>query len=191
MELQRLADFLFEVGILQKTPRTGYRFLGSGDQSVAEHLFRTALIGYCLAKMEGNADVLKTVLMCLIHDIGESRTGDQNYVYKRYVQAKEEEALEDALKDTGLGEILELFKEFKEGKTLEARLSHDADQLELILELKEQKDLGNPYAEEWLKYALKRLKTQTGLKLAKAVLERHFCDWWFDRKEERWWVEGK
>jgi len=191
MELKKLADFLFELGILQKTPRTGYRFLGSGQQSVAEHLFRTALIGYCLAKMEKNADILKTVLMCLVHDLPESRTGDQNYVYKKYVQVKEEEALEDALKGTDLREILELFKEFKEGKTLEAKLSYDADQIELILELKEQKDLGNPYAEEWLKYALKRLKTQTGLKLAKAILERHYCDWWFDRNEESWWVEGK
>jgi len=191
MELKKLADFLFELGILQKTPRTGYRFLGSGEQSVAEHLFRTALIGYCLAKMEGNADIFKTVLMCLVHDLPESRTGDQNYVYKKYVQVKEEKALEDALKGTDLREILELFKEFKEGETLEAKLSHDADQIELILELKEQKDLGNPYAGEWLKYALKRLRTQTGFELAKAILERHYCDWWFDQDEESWWVEGK
>ena len=40
------AKFLYEVGMLKKTPRTGYRFLGSGEESVAEHSFRTAVIGY-------------------------------------------------------------------------------------------------------------------------------------------------
>ena len=33
--LRRLADFVFELGMLRKTPRTGYQFLGSGAENVA------------------------------------------------------------------------------------------------------------------------------------------------------------
>lgn len=191
MDLKRIADMFFEAGMLNKTPRTGYRFLGSGRQSVAEHLFRTALIGYCLCRLRGVGDPLKVVLMCLAHDLPETRTGDQNYVYKRYVEVKEEEALGDMVRGTPLEEFLDLLREFNRGETEEAMICRDADQLDLILELKEQKDLGNPYASEWLKYALKRLKTPEGRRLGEAILEREFCDWWFSKDDEDWWVRGK
>ncbi len=191
MELKRIADFLFEIGMLQHTPRTGYRFLGSGGQSVAGHLFRTALVGYLLAKVQKDADPLKVLLMCLIHDLPESRTGDHNYVYKRYVKADEERAIRDMLDGLPLEEFKALLEEFEKGESPEAQLSRDADQIELILELKQQKDLGNPYAQIWIDYALKRIRTSTGQKVAKAILEREFCDWWFDKSKEEWWVRGK
>jgi len=53
-------------------------------------------------------------------------------------------------------EIISLTSEFNRGESLEARISRDADQLDLILELKEKQDLGNRYAKEWLYYAEKR-----------------------------------
>jgi putative hydrolases of HD superfamily len=43
--------------------------------------------------------------------------------------------------------------EFAAGETREALLAHDADQLEMILALKEYKDLGNRYADEWYPFA--------------------------------------
>ena len=51
--MQRLTDFLNEVGMLRHTPRSGYKFLGSGQETVAEHSHRTAVIGYVLAKKTG------------------------------------------------------------------------------------------------------------------------------------------
>jgi putative hydrolases of HD superfamily len=44
-------------------------------ESVAEHSFRTAVIGYLLASIEG-ADPARTALLCLFHDSQESRIGD-------------------------------------------------------------------------------------------------------------------
>ena len=58
--MQRLTDFLNEVGMLRHTPRSGYKFLGSGQETVAEHSHRTAVIGYVLAKKTG-ADAARTV----------------------------------------------------------------------------------------------------------------------------------
>ena len=190
--MKRIADLLFEVGMLKRTPRTGYRFLGTGEESVAEHLFRTAFIGYVLARMQGRCDPFKVVKMCLFHDLAEARTGDQNYVYKKYVQVDEQKAIEDLT--TGLPfaeEIKGLIAEFNAQKSQEALLSHDADQLELLLQLKEHKDLGNRYADEWLRYNAKRLKTGVGRRLAEAILQTDFSAWWFKEEDEDWWVKGK
>ena len=176
--------------MLKKTPRTGYQFLGSGGESVADHSFRTAVIGYILGSLEPPLDRNKVVLMCLFHDLPEARTGDHNYVNKRYVQADEESALGDQVRDLFCGdEILSLMREYNEGKSAEAILSRDADQLDLILELKEQLDAGNTNAREWLAYAVQRLQTEAAQKVAHEILTTHSSDWWFDKKTD-WWVNG-
>jgi putative hydrolase of HD superfamily len=188
--MKALVNFLFEVGMLKKTPRTGYQFLGSGKESVAEHSFRMALVGYLLSRQEPGADAMKTTLMCLYHDLHEARTGDHNYVNKRYVQIDEERAVADLAQGLPVGdEIVSLTREFTRGKSLEARISRDADQLDLILSLKEQQDLGNGYAREWLHYAVKRLQTESGRKMAKEILETDSTEWWFEKNTE-WWVNG-
>jgi putative hydrolase of HD superfamily len=188
--MKELVNFLFEVGMLKKTPRTGYQFLGSGKESVAEHSFRMALVGYLLSRQEPGADPMKTTLMCLFHDLHEARTGDHNYVNKRYVQIDEDKAVQDLAKGLPIrDEIVSLTREFNEGKSLEACISRDADQLDLILSLKEEQDLGNAYAREWLHYAVKRLQTESGLKMAREILETDSTEWWFEKKTE-WWVNG-
>jgi len=185
--MDQTADFLFEAGMLKKTPRTGYQFLGDGAENVAEHSFRTAVIGFVLARLTPGADKNKVVNLCLFHDLAEARTGDQNYVNKQYVIADEVRAGQDAAANAPCGpEIEALLAEFREVQTLEARLAYDADQLDLIVELKEKQDLGNRYAAEWLKYAEKRLKTSAGQDLCRAVLRTDWTRWWFKRKERLW-----
>ncbi len=188
--MKALINFLFEVGMLKKTPRTGYQFLGSGQESVAEHSFHTAVIGYVLARDESRADLLKTMMMCLFHDLHEARTGDLNYVNKRYVSVDEVRAVQDLGKELPFGdELISLIHEFNRGETIEACLSKDADQLGLIVELKEQQDLGNKYAKEWLHYALKRPRTENAKKMAQEILKTDCTDWWFEKKTD-WWVNG-
>ncbi len=190
--MKRIADLLFEVGMLKRTPRTGYRFLGTGEESVAEHLFSAAFIGYVLAQLEKNVDAFKVIKMCLFHDIPEARTGDQNYVYKKYVQVDEKRAVEDLAAGLPFAEEIKgLIAEFNDQKTQEALLSHDADQLELLLRLKEHKDLGNRYADEWLRNSAKRLQTEVGRRLAEAILQTDFSTWWLKEEDEEWWVRGK
>jgi putative hydrolases of HD superfamily len=188
--MKKIVNFLFEVGMLKKTPRTGYQFLGSGKESVAAHSFRTAVIGYALASQEPTADLQKVVLMCLFHDLHEARTGDHNYVNKRYVDVHEERAMDDLAKDLVFGdEVVSLVKSFNASETLEAFLAKDADQLDLIMELKEQKDLGNRYAVDWLSFVVKRLHTARAKELAREILETDSTDWWFEKKTD-WWING-
>ena len=188
--MKNIANFLFEAGMLKRTPRSGFQFLGSGAESVAEHIFRTTYVGYALGKMEQNVDVDRLIKMCLFHDLPEARTGDLNYVNKKYVVADEQKAVRDLTTTLPFGgELLEIINEYEEGKTAEAILARDADQLEMILALKEYKDIGNNYAEEWLGFSLKRLRTETAKELAKIILETDSSLWWFSEKGD-WWVTG-
>ena len=188
--MDSIANFLFEVGMLSKTPRSGYQFLGSGKESVAEHVLRTIFVGYTLCKMNPALDEFRVLKMCALHDLPEARTGDLNYVNKKYVEAHEIKAVEDLALTLPFGDdIKDLIVEFIEGKTEEARLARDADQLEMILALKEYKDLGNKYADEWLEFSLKRLQTEIARELAKIILETDSSLWWFSDKSD-WWVRG-
>jgi len=80
--MKPIANLLFEVRILKDLVRSGYAFLGSGKESVAEHSFMTAFICFVLAKMDPGVDGAKLVAMALVHDLAEARTGDLNYVGK-------------------------------------------------------------------------------------------------------------
>jgi putative hydrolases of HD superfamily len=185
--MRNVINLLFEVGMLKKTPRTGYQFLGSGQESVAEHSFRAAIIGYILAKQDGNVDPNKVVLMCLFHDFHEARTGDHNYVNKQYVTVDEDKAVRDLARDLPFGaEIISVTDEFNRAETPEARIARDADQLDLMVELKEKKDLGNRYATDWLFYAEKRLLTDGGKRLADELMKTDSTDWWFEKKTDLW-----
>ena len=46
-----IVNLLHEIGMLSSIPRSGFAFLGSGKQSVAEHSFRVTLIAYVLARL--------------------------------------------------------------------------------------------------------------------------------------------
>lgn len=187
-QLTRLADFLFECGMLRKTPRTGYQFLGTGSENVAEHSFRTAVIGHILALRAG-ADVARTTYMCLFHDLHESRTGDFNYVNRIYNQSDRTMALKHAAGGTGLEEdILGYWEELEETESLESQLAQDADQLDFIVNLKEEADLGNRYAADWLEIALQRVRTQWGRELAEAIARTDHKDWWFLGPDPTWWT---
>ncbi len=189
--MKSLANFFFEVGMLKRTPRTGFQFLGSGAQSVAEHSFRTAIIGYTLARMDGAVDVGRVVQLCLFHDVPEARIGDLNYVAKKYVQADERRAVEDLARTLPFGdEYRETWEEFAGGESREAQLAHDADQLEMILALKEYKDVGNQYADEWYPFSVRRLRTDLARRLAETIWMTDSSRWWFDDDSE-WWVTGK
>lgn len=179
--MKDLIHLFHEIGMLDATPRSGFAFLGSGSQSVSEHSFRMTLIAYSLAKeLKETIDEKKLLLMCLLHDLPEARTGDLNYVNKRYVKADEKKVLEDLKKECRLGhEISELIEEYCGGKTLESQIAHDADQLEMMLVLKRELELGNAFAQVWLENAIKRLTLTPSRKIAEEILATPSQGWWY------------
>ncbi len=186
--MERLVDFFNEVGMLRHTPRTGYAFLGSGKENVAEHSYRVSVMGYVLARMSG-IDPAKVTFLCLFHDLPEARTGDLNYVNHRYGQCQPRRALEDCVEGTGLeNDVLPLWDELEENTSHEAILAHDADQLDLICNLKVELDKGNAFAGQWLESAVKRLRSPAARDLAEVVLRTDHNRWWYGRVEKDWWV---
>ncbi len=179
--MKNIANLLFEAKMLKEIPRSGYHFLGVGKESVAEHCFSTTFIAYVMSRMEPEIDALRLISMCLIHDLPETRIGDLNTVNKKYVTADETKALEDTIEGLAFGENLtDLFNEFNNGHTIEAKLAHDADQLALIFELKDLIDIGYKPPRSWIQNVINRLKTKTGSKIADAVMETSRDEWWLD-----------
>lgn len=188
------ADYLNEVGMLNRTPRSGFAFLGTGEQSVAEHMHRMMHVAFLLARMsadEERVDELHLFRLVMFHDLPEARTSDHNYVNRRYVQEDLEGVLAEGARHWPFGEEIGAYiREFEAAETPTARLAKDADQLELLLVLKEQKDLGNPYADDWIKPLLARLRTEPGKQLAQEILVTGWDEWWFNDKNDEHWVSG-
>ena len=189
IETKAIANFLFEVGILARTPRSGFSFLGTGDQTVSEHINRVCYIGYMLALMDGKVNVSKVLEICLLHDISETRISDLNYVHQKYVERKESEAHKDITDSIPFGDhMFGLISEYEERQSKESILVKDADNLEWILALKEEVDTGNTRALEWIKPAIKRLKTPYAKAIADSIMDTDSNDWWFSDKASPWWV---
>ena len=190
--MYRIANFLFEVGMLKRTPRTGWQFLpGAESESVADHSFRVAMIAFVLARLgDDRIDADHVLRLALVHDLPEARTGDLNYMNQKYVKADEERAAADLVQDLPFSDELgALLAEYRSEQTPESILAHDADQLELLLQLIEQRDAGVPSTEDWVPFVLKRLRTDNGRKLAQTILDGDSSQWWFDR-DSSWWIRG-
>lgn len=188
-QVDRVVDFLFEVGMLRRTPRSGWNFLGTGSEDVAQHSFRVAVISYVLARMAG-LEPCRTAVLGLFHDLHEARISDLNYVNQRYVVKDEKRAQRDCVEGTGLEkDIAGAFEEFEARESPESRLAKDADQLDLLFNLKEELDKGNAHARDWIEVALRRLHTPEGRCLARRMLETPHNRWWFGRVERSWWVD--
>ena len=187
--MKAIVDFIFEAGFLKKLPRSGYAYLGSGTESVAEHTCGTLFIAYVLAQMSEGVDMERLLKMCLFHDVPEARIGDLNYVNKKYVQANEGKVLEEMVEKLPFGEeVASLVHEFNAKETLESRIANDADQLDLLFHVKEESDKGNPRTEPWKEFALQRLTTEPARQLARIALETDSTDWWLSKQTLQKWI---
>ncbi|WP_291462508.1 HD domain-containing protein [Desulfobacula sp.] len=185
MKMKHIANLLFEVRILKDIVRSGYAFLGSGKESIAEHSFMTAFICFAMARIDPDINSEKLVTMALVHDIAEARTGDFNYVEKKYSTIDEACAISHLIKHLSFGnDIKNLIDEFNSGETKEAKLVNDADQISFILELKKMDDTGAKGPEKWLPIVLKRLKTDTGRRIAQSIMETRWDEWWMNDYSE-------
>src|SRR5258708_32840707 len=78
---------------LKRSKRTGWWIAGIKDpETIAEHSWRTAVIGAVLATMEG-ADPAKAALLATFHDTQETRIGDIPWIGRRYITAASNETV--------------------------------------------------------------------------------------------------
>jgi putative hydrolases of HD superfamily len=142
--IDRDIDFLFEVGTLRFANRTWNQFLNPLAQNLTEHTLRVIWVALVLAKHEGVTDTAKVIKMAIIHDVGESRSVDVNYVSRQYADRHENKAIVDTLAGTALNdEFLPIWEEYERKDCMEAKVVKDADYLDVELELKELEAMGN------------------------------------------------
>lgn len=186
-ENKQIVNFLFEVGTMRKLPRIHQQVLLSQDLSdnIATHSYRVSLIAWFLAKLE-KVDPYKTMMMGFLHDMKEVRSGDHNYIHKKYVKIFEDEILKDQLGYLPFNDLYDIDKEFEERKSKEAIIAKDADLLDQMLLLKEYTHQGNKEAAEWLSgkgndevnIQYQSLKTESAKKLGKEILNSKVSEWW-------------
>lgn len=181
-KIKKLTSFFFEIGTLRKIARSHRQLFLTDDLSdnIASHSFRTAIIGYFLAK-EVEADPDKVIKMCLFHDIEESRAGDQNWVHKKYIKVFEDEIRREQLaKIPNSQELLNLSKEYDKKKSLEAKIAKDADLLDQVLLSREYEWGGNKEAKRWLSGGaqMKRMYNQISRQIVKEISKQRPNLWW-------------
>ena len=133
-------DFILEIDkekeIYRQTHLKGYK----RQENDAEHAWHMAIMIYLLKEYANEEfDFAKAMMMALIHDIVEIDAGD-TYAYDTKNLATQEEREEKAanrifgmLPDEQKKEMLDLFYEFEEGKTPEAKFAKTMDNFQPIL----------------------------------------------------------
>ena len=182
MKEKSIINYFFELGVLKKFYHNGPQVAGvKQPDTIAEHVFRAAIIGYVLAEMEGLSGE-KVASMLLFHDNPESRIGDHNKIAQRYINNNkaEKEVLKDqiSLLPASLAKKIEKYWNDKEGqKNKEGVIACDADLLETAMQAKEYLDIGYP-TKNWISNVRKHLKTKSAKKLMNELEKTHFTDWW-------------
>ena len=160
-----MTDFLQAICGLKNIPRSGWICHGVSLQdveSVADHTFSTCALSAALAELEtkmGNRVKVETVLkMALFHDLAEVLTFDISKAYLEYlgprgqrikneVEAAATKQLGSALRPFGLsGNYAKLSEEYAVGKTIESRIVHAADGLDILLQVLNLRRRGYPEA---------------------------------------------
>mmetsp|Transcript_22465 Transcript_22465/g.64578 ORF Transcript_22465/g.64578 Transcript_22465/m.64578 type:complete len:222 (-) Transcript_22465:27-692(-) len=144
--ITKILDFMRVVGKLKEVKRTGWVRSGvRGAESVADHMYRMAMMGFALGAADG-VDSTKCIKMALVHDLAESLIGDlvtegeshrQDKITREEKIRLEREALHgicDRLGGDAGEEIRSLWEEFETGDGVEARHLRDLDKFEMVLQ---------------------------------------------------------
>jgi putative hydrolase of HD superfamily len=148
----RLEELLRKINSLKEIPRIGWTFAGislAEIEDVAQHSFEVASITLLLCdeleKAGRKIDLGKALAMAIVHDWPEALVGDFPFTAVGYLGGSEEKHKmeEKAAKEMLREKQLELWREYVEKKTAEAKLVHAADYLSMLLQALRYKEGGN------------------------------------------------
>lgn len=136
---------------LKTTKREGWRRFGINQgESISDHMYRMSVMTMLAPpSLASQMNIPHCMKMALIHDMAESLVGDITPVDKvsKAEKARREAQVMDYISKTLLGgvpggmltgqEISNVFQEYEDNKTLEARFVHDIDKMELLLQMVE------------------------------------------------------
>ena len=183
-----ILKFFYEMGQLKRVKRSGeWTAKVKEPYSVAEHIFRSAIVAYVLAKLEG-ADPEKTAMMALVHDIHEARVNDMHKLGQRYMdfRAAEDNAFDEQTKQlpTEITQSINgLRAEAKKDTSKEAIVARDAELIEDALQAKEYIDIGYRDFKDWLANIRKTVRTKSAVRLLDLIEKTDSNCWWQNLKK--------
>lgn len=135
-------SLLLRANGLKTLPRTGWALRGvAAPESVAAHAHGTALVALALLELvDEPLDRARALAMAVLHDLPECVTGDWPVAAGRLLPPGAKAAAESAALASLLagqpfaGVWRDLWREYDERRTPEARLVRDADRLDLLLQ---------------------------------------------------------
>lgn len=144
-KLEEIITFLRRSSQLKCIPRYGDSLSDNGD-STAEHSWRLALMVFLIGT-EGkvNLNLNHAMALALVHDLAEAKTGDIDAYkvitqpeVKKKKQEMEEEAMREMTNDLSFGPAMyDLWQEYCNRETIEAKFVHALDKLEGFLHIAE------------------------------------------------------
>lgn len=176
MKPQDVVKLVKILGKSKKIKRAGWvREKIKNPESVAEHSFRLIVMCMALAKVL-KVDQEKLIKMAIVHDLGETKTGDivvergtKIYSQKRIKkEILEEEAIKELLSIFG-EEYHRVFHELIERKSREAKIFWQLDKLEMAFQAKEYEEEQGKDLEEFFKNAEMNIKTPLLKKVLKLL----------------------
>ena len=174
-----------EAGLLKKVKRSGWWVAGIKDpESVADHSFRCAIIGYYIAHLE-KVEPFTVMAMALFNDIHEARINDLHKMGHHYIDFKkaEKKVFADQVKNlegSVKKEMTALRREYDDQETKASIVARDADILECLLQAKEYYDSGYTKAKKFFKTAPDHLKTKSAKKFWRQIRNWDSARWWED-----------
>ncbi|MFA6096269.1 MAG: HD domain-containing protein [Candidatus Paceibacterota bacterium] len=137
-----IIEIYFQINHLKHLLRQGWPMRGIPEdkcESVGDHSFAVALLGMLIAKKYfPGLDMAKVIKMSLIHELGEIDGGDItpfDGIDKNEKHALEERGVRKIFADFPEGrEYLELWLEFEENRSPEARFVKQIDKLEMAMQ---------------------------------------------------------
>ncbi len=154
--------FLLLANQLKTTPRTGWAVRGVANcESVADHSFGVAITALTLSEMvPQKLDRGKIVIMAILHDMAESVTGDLSLGGSRLLPPGAKAEAEGRAMDEAFGGLdfaeswLEIWQEFENLASDEARIVRDADRIDLLTQaLVYERNTGTVNLDEFWKFA--------------------------------------
>ncbi len=138
--MQPIIDFILELDKLKAVTRK-VRPLGLDRyENSAEHSWQIALLATSLARYaHAPIDLNRVVFMLLVHDIGEIDAGDviafaeTGWEERRAAELAAVTRIFGMLPEDQGARLLELWREFDDGETAEARFAHAADRAMPVL----------------------------------------------------------
>jgi len=135
--MKDIIELLHQIGKLKDLKRAGWVLKKvPNPESVADHSFRTSIMALLLAD-KLNLDKNKCVQMALIHDIGESLSGDitpHDKINEKEKHELEKKAMESLFKKVNGNNIFDLWNEYEERKSPESKFIYELDKIEMLLQ---------------------------------------------------------